>query len=156
MNQREATAQIALSCVIALVLAMLPLPFWLAVFRPAFLVLVVMYWSTMAPYAGGLLLGFLCGLALDVFQGPLIGQHAFALSLITYLAVRFSLQMRAKPIFEQSLYVLAALVLYEAVLFLIDGFTGRGTTSFRWLYAPVSALIWPLVVGILGRLHTPR
>jgi rod shape-determining protein MreD len=79
--------------------------------RPAFLVLAVLYWSTMRPTPAGMALGFLGGLALDVFQGSLLGEHALVLSFVTYLALRLNLLMRAKPIFEQSLYVAFAALL---------------------------------------------
>jgi len=157
MNARESLAIIAITCVAALVLSVLPLPHWLAILRPGFLVLVVLYWSTMAPLAGGILLGFVCGLALDVFEGSLLGEHALALALLSYLAIRLHLLMRAKPLFEQSLYALAALVLYEFVLWAIDGWTGHGTRSaLRWLPAITGGIMWPMVVGLLGRFHAPR
>jgi rod shape-determining protein MreD len=142
---------------VGLVLTILPLPAWLLYVRPAFLVLVVLYWSTMTPFAGGLFLGFVAGLALDVFQGSLLGEHALALSFITYLAVRLHLLMRAKPLFEQSLYVFAALVAYETLLWALDGWTGRAASSpLRWLHTAIGALIWPFVAGMLGRFHSSR
>ena len=61
---------------------------WLAVARPNFLVLVILYWSTMVPRAGGMMLGFVGGLALDVLQGSVLGEHALALAFVTYLAIR--------------------------------------------------------------------
>ncbi|MFO1401517.1 MAG: rod shape-determining protein MreD [Steroidobacteraceae bacterium] len=157
MITRESFGAIAITCVAGLVLSVVPLPHWLALLRPGFLLLVVLYWSTMAPFAGGILLGFLCGLALDVFQQSLLGQHALAVSMLAYLAIRFHLLMRAKPLFEQSLYALAALVAYEVVLWAIDGWTGhpRGGVA-RLLPAFTGALVWPMVVGVLGRFHTPR
>jgi len=127
------------------------------VVRPAFLVLTVLYWSTMSPFVAGAALGFIGGLALDVFQGSLLGEHALALSFVTYLALRFNLLMRAKPIFEQSLYVLVALVIYELVLWVIDGWSGHTLSSpLRWVHALIGALIWPVVVGVLGRFHAAR
>src|SRR5580658_6071817 len=71
-----------LSALVALALAVLPLPSVLEVFRPDFLVLVVLYWSIESPRAGGLTLAFMSGLALDVLQGVVLGQHALALTLI--------------------------------------------------------------------------
>ena len=65
----------------ALILTVLPLPPWLDILRPAFLVLTVLYWSVNAPRTGGIALGFFAGLALDVFQGPVLGEHALALAL---------------------------------------------------------------------------
>jgi rod shape-determining protein MreD len=157
MSNRENLLVILFTSVVALVLSILPLPGWLPVIRPAFLVLAVLYWSTMAPFVAGMALGFCGGLALDVFQGSLLGEHALALCFLTYLALRLNLLMRAKPIFEQSLYVLIALVGYELLLWLIDGWTGRSMSSpLRWIHTLIGALVWPFVVGVLGRFHSAR
>lgn len=157
MNQRENLLAILLTSMVGLVLNILPLPFWLTVVRPAFLVLVVLYWSTMTPFVAGLALGFVSGLALDIFQGSLLGEHALALSFVTYLAVRLNLMMRAKPLFEQSLYVLAALLIYELLLWVVDGWTGRSLSNWlRWVHTASGALLWPVVAGVLGRFHAPR
>lgn len=157
MSSRENLLVILFTSIVALVLNILPLPTWLSAVRPAFLVLAVLYWSTMQPFVAGMALGFLGGLALDVFQGSLLGEHALALSFLTYLALRLNLLMRAKPIFEQSLYVLLALLIYESLLWVIDGWTGRALSSpLRWIHVATGALIWPLVVGVLGRFHSTR
>ncbi len=157
MSERGNLVTVLLTALMGLVLTILPLPSWLVPVRPAFLVLVVLYWSTMTPYLAGLALGFFAGLALDVFQGSLLGEHALALSFVTYLAVRLNLMMRAKPVFEQSLYVFAALVIYELLLWAIDGWTGRaGGGALRWLHTAVGALVWPVVTGVLGRFHAAR
>jgi rod shape-determining protein MreD len=154
MSTRETFAPVLMTGVMALVLSIVPLPFWLAIIRPAFLVLVVVYWSSMAPHVAGVTLAFIAGLTLDVFQGSLLGQHAFALALVSYLAIRFHLQMRAKPLFEQTIYCFAALLLYELVLWSIDGWSGHGAGGLsRWIYTLPSALLWPFIAGVLGRFH---
>jgi len=156
MSRGDSFLLVALSAVIGIVLTALPLPFWLAVIRPAFVVLVVIYWSTMAPQSGGIALAFFCGLALDVFQGSLLGEHALALALVSYLAIKLHLLVRAKPIFEQSLFVFAALMVYESMLWLIDGWSGHPLANpLRWLHTLTGGLLWPVVVGFLGRFHVP-
>jgi rod shape-determining protein MreD len=140
-----------LSVLVALILTVLPLPPWADVVRPAFLVLTVIYWSVNAPRAGGLAIGFVAGLLLDVFQGPVLGEHALALSLITYIAVREHQRIRSKPAIQQALIVFAALILYEVVLFMIDGWTGNPVTSpLRWVHTVTGALIWPPAAAILN------
>jgi rod shape-determining protein MreD len=104
-----------------------------------------------APRAGGLAIGFFAGLMLDVFQGPVLGEHALALSLITYIAVREHQRIRSKPAIQQALIVFAALMMYEVVLFMIDGWTGHPVTSpLRWVHALSGALIWPAAAAILS------
>src|SRR5260370_11123831 len=51
----------ALSALVALALAVLPLPSMLESLRPDFLVLVVFYWSIELPRAGGLTLALMAG-----------------------------------------------------------------------------------------------
>lgn len=156
-NMRESRLLVYVTALIALVLTLLPVPQLLSLLWPNLLVLTVLYWSTMTPLTGGMLLGFLGGLALDVLGGAQLGQHAFALSLLTYLAIKLHLLTRAKPLFEQAIFVLIALVIYESALWAIDGFSGHRTSSWtRWVHVPIGALLWPVVVGILGRLHSPR
>ena len=147
----DSRGRLLLAVLVALILTVLPLPPWLDVLRPAFLVLTVLFWSVNAPRTGGLALGFFAGLMLDVFQGPVLGQHALALSLITYIAVREHQRIRSKPAIQQALIVFAALIVYEIVLFMIDGWTGRPVTSpLRWVHTLTGALIWPPAAAILA------
>ena len=147
----DSRTRLLLSALIALILTVLPLPRSLDVVRPAFLVLTVLYWSVYAPRAGGLAIGFFAGLMLDVFQGPVLGEHALALSLVTYIAVREHQRIRSKPAIQQALIVFPALMLYELVLFMIDGWTGHPVTSpLRWVHTLSGALIWPPAAAILS------
>jgi rod shape-determining protein MreD len=147
----DSRTQLLLSALVALILTVLPLPHWLDVVRPAFLVLTVLYWSVNAPRAGGLAIGFFAGLMLDVFQGPVLGEHALALSLVTYVAVREHQRLRSKPAIQQALLVFAFLIVYEIVLFMIDGWTGHPVTSpLRWVHTVSGALIWPPAAAILS------
>jgi rod shape-determining protein MreD len=147
----DSRTQLLLSALVALILTVLPLPHWLDVVRPAFLVLTVLYWSVNAPRAGGLAIGFFAGLMLDAFQGPVLGEHALALSLVTYIAVREHQRLRSKPAIQQAMIVFAFLVVYEIVLFMIDGWTGHPVTSpLRWVHTVSGALIWPPAAAILS------
>jgi rod shape-determining protein MreD len=144
----------ALSALVALGLAILPLPSLLDALRPDVLLLVVLYWSIEQPRAGGLSLAFFSGLALDVVHGVVLGQHALALTLIAAWATNLRLRIRVFSILSQSLTVFALLTGYQFILFWIDGATGNPVTTLsRWLAPVVGALLWPLMVGILSKLH---
>jgi rod shape-determining protein MreD len=145
------------TALIGLILTVLPLPTWLSVVRPAFLVLTVLYWAIAAPRAGGIALGFFAGIMLDVFQGPVLGEHALALSLVTYVAVREHQKIRSKPAFQQSLIVFAMLVVYEFTVFAIDGWTGHPITNpLRWIHTATGALVWAPVAAVLAATNDRR
>ena len=154
---REPRGRMLLSSLVALILSALPLSPGIDAIRPPFLVLVVLYWSIATPRAGGITLGFAAGLALDTFQGSVLGQHALAMCLVTYIAVREHQKIRSKPFFQQALIVFAALFLYEFVVFSIDGWSGHPMTSpSSWLHIATGAALWPILAAILERTHERR
>ncbi len=153
-EQRIRRLPMALSALVALALTVLPLPSALDVLRPDFLVLVVFYWSIESPRAGGLALAFFAGLALDVLNGVVLGQHALALTLMAAWATHLRLRLRVFSVLSQSLTIFALLTGYQFILFWVDGATGNPVTSFsRWLAPVIGALLWPLLAGTLARLH---
>ena len=156
-RMREPYGRIFFTVLLALFLSVVPVPSWFDAARPAFLVLTVLYWSIAVPRAGGLTLGWIAGLALDIFQGSVLGQHALALTLVTYIAVREHQKIRSKPVFQQSLIVMGLLFIYEFVVFAIDGWTGHVLYGqLRWLQILTGAILWPLAAALLGRSHAPR
>jgi rod shape-determining protein MreD len=153
-EQRIRRLPVMLSALVALALAITPLPDVLDAFRPDFLVLVVFYWSIVSPRAGGLALAFFAGLALDVVKGVVLGQHALALTLMAAWATHLRLRLRVFSVVSQCLTIFLLLTGYQFILFWIDGATGNPVTSFgRWLAPVIGAAVWPLMVGALSRLH---
>lgn len=153
-DNRVRRLPMALSALVALAFAVMPLPTALDAFRPDLLVLVVYYWSIESPRAGGLALAFSAGLALDVVRGVVLGQHALALTLTAAWATHLRLRLRVFSVLSQSLTIFALLTGYQFVLFWVDGATGNPVTTFsRWLAPVIGGLIWPLVAAVLGRIH---
>lgn len=140
--------RLLLTTLTAFVLQVLPLPVWLAAVRPPFAVLAVLFWSLIAPRLGGVGLGFVVGLALDVYRGVVFGQHALALAFVAYVAIRQHLIIRNKPMFEQVVFVGLLLLGFEAITWAIDGFTGNATGGWmRWLPVLSGPLLWPLTAA---------
>ncbi|MDP9082215.1 MAG: rod shape-determining protein MreD [Pseudomonadota bacterium] len=153
-DHRIRRVPMALSALVTLALAVLPLPAVLEAFRPDFLVLTVFYWCIESPRAGGLTLAFMSGLALDVLHGVVLGQHALALTLMAGWITHLRLRIRVFSVLSQCLTIFALLTGYQFILFWVDGATGNPVTTFgRWLAPIIGALLWPVIVGILSRLH---
>lgn len=140
------------SIVAALALSVLPLPGVVAPYRPDWVALVLLYWSLVSPRRFGLLTAFWTGLALDTLNGALLGQHALALLVIVYLSRRFYLRLRVFPLSQLTMAVAALLLLYEFLLFWIDGVAGRTVPLVeRWGPVVTGALVWLAVVGVVER-----
>src|SRR5262245_53871592 len=140
-----------ITMIVGLFLSVIPLPYWLNVARPDFLAIVVLYWAIMNPRVGGLTLAFVTGLVLDVLKGILLGEHALALCLATAIAIKLQLRIRVFPIWHQAATIFMLLVVYQFVLFYIDGQTEHAVTAAaRWLPAVSGAALWPVFAGLLG------
>ena len=83
------------------------------------------------PRAGGLALAFFAGLALDVINGVVLGQHALALTLMAAWATHLRLRLRVFSMLSQSLTIFALLTGYQFILFWVDGATGNPVTTLR-------------------------
>lgn len=139
------------SIIVALMLAILPMPGWAESFRPDWVALTLIYWTMHLPRSYGVGWAWIVGLVLDVAQGTLLGQHALALSLVIFVTVTFHLQMRQFPTLQLSITVCALLALYQFILFWINGVAGINSPAVTY-WGPVisGTLIWPLIMFMFG------
>jgi rod shape-determining protein MreD len=143
-------AIIFLTLFIALILMILPLPHWAESFRPAWLLLVVLYWVIKLPHRVNVGIAWLLGIMLDVLQGTLLGENALCFSLLAYFAYRMCRQIRLFSLPMQSLVMFAFLMLNQILLFWFQGMQGEIVT-WKWFFGAgiVSALIWPWIFIVL-------
>ena len=149
-DARISRLRVTVTVIIALILAVLPLPRWMDIARPYLLLLLVIYWSLSAPRIAGLMFAWLCGMTIDLLKGTTLGQHALAFLVVSVLTHKFQLRIRIFPLSQQTLTVLILLLVYEALVWYTDGVLGYPVTTWaRWIPVLTSTLLWPVVVGIL-------
>jgi len=154
LARREPRWAVAFTMLLALILQALPLPSWLEAVRPSFVGIVVIYWAIYAPHAGGIFAPWLAGLGLDVFKADVLGQNALAIVLVAYIAMSLHQRLRNQTLVQQSLFVFAMLTLNEAVVWIIEGWTGHSIASpWRWIQPMIGAMLWPFVAMLAGRTH---
>jgi rod shape-determining protein MreD len=133
---------ILLSLLAALVLDLIPIgriagiPDWLA--------LVLAFWSVREPLKIGMTSGFVLGLVMDVAQGAVMGQHALAYVLLTFLASSLSRRILWFPLSQQALHLLPLFLVTQAVMVvarMLGGADFPGWTYF--LSSFIAALLWP-------------
>lgn len=148
------TFWIVLSVLLALLLSLVPLPYWASWFRPEWLLLVVIYWAMALPHRVSIGSAWCLGLLLDALNGTLLGEHALAFSIVAYVTVKLHLRIRLFPLWQQALSVLGLVYLYQLVLFIIQGVIGQlPTTLWYWLPTLSSMLFWPWTYLMLRNLR---
>lgn len=144
----------AVTFLAAIAVEIVPLPDALQTIRPPLVTMALIYWVLMRPERFGLLLGFSLGIMLDILHGQLLGQNALALAVVSYITLRFHLQIRIFPLWQMTMTVLALLTLVASVQFVIEGIAGFGTLGLgRWPQVLTGTLLWPPVMALLDRVR---
>ena len=141
---------IVVSLLVALMLNMLPLPDWANYSRPDWVTLVLIYWAMALPQMAGVLLAFIFGLLLDVSYSTLLGQHAVALVIVTFLVQRLYLRIRVYTLIQQAMFVGVLLIIKQLIVLWVDGITDRAPdTNLYFLPSLIGAAIWPWLFILL-------
>jgi rod shape-determining protein MreD len=149
--------RIAITVILALALGVMPLPSAVQMLRPDWLLLVVFYWVLNAPRWAGLAFAWLCGFAVDVAQGVVLGQHAMLFVVIAAFTHSMQLRLRIYPIWQQAANVGVLALAYQGLLTWTDALVGHPANSWLRLLPPViDALLWPALVAVLDTWNRRR
>ena len=74
-----------LNLIMAVLVNLMPFDKVILVLRPDFVALTLLYWNIHQPQQAGMGIAFLCGLVMDVVDTSIMGQHAIAYCLMTFL-----------------------------------------------------------------------
>jgi rod shape-determining protein MreD len=141
---------IPLSFIVALMLTMLPMPEWTVWLRPAWVLLVLTYWAMTMPQHVNVGTAWIVGIILDVLNGTLLGEHALALTVVIYFVVRMHSQLRMYTVLQQAIWLFLFVLLYQFVLFCVQGFLGElPKTWLYWTASATSMLLWPWIYIIM-------
>ena len=98
--------------------------------------------------------GWIVGLLLDVLYGSLLGQQAFAKTIIAFLTIKLHLRIRAYPRWQQATIILLLLFINQFLVYwlrdLID--TAPIQAGF-WSTAIVGMVVWPWLFILLRRVR---
>lgn len=117
---------------------------------PDLLALALVFWSVHQPLRVGIGAAFLFGIAMDVHETGLLGEHALAYTALSYFAITIHRRLLWFSVPSQALQVLPLFVAAHAIetaVRLIAGGTFPGPTL---LLAPViECVLWPVVSVLL-------
>ncbi len=117
---------------------------------PDLLAVAVVFWNVHQPRRVGVGLAFLLGLLMDVHQGALMGQHALAYTLLSFVAITVHRRLLWFGVVEQALQILPLFVAGHVIALLVRLIAGDTFPGWGLLLAPLlEALLWPLVTWLL-------
>jgi len=132
----------------ALLLNFLPTAQWPGV--PDWIALVLCFWSIREPRRVGMGWAFFLGLAMDVADGAVLGQHCLAYVLLAYVAAGQSRRILWFPLPQQALQVLPMLLASQFVQLAMRMLAGAEFPGWSYLLGPVIAtMLWLPVTFLL-------
>lgn len=147
---------IALTMLLALLLNLLPLGRLFGI--PDWVALVLTFWCIHQPLKVGMGVAFLFGLAMDVADASLMGQHALAYVLLAFAANGVSRRILWFPLIQQALQIFPLLLGTQLLMLVVRLATGDEFPGWSWLLSSVSsALLWyPLTYLLLLPQYRPE
>jgi rod shape-determining protein MreD len=139
---------IGLTLVVALAINLLPAGRHPA--QPDLLAVVLVFWNVHQPRRVGVGAAFLFGLLMDVHEGALLGQHALAYTLLSYVAISVHRRLTWFGLAEQALQILPLFFAAHLVALLVRMIAGGMFPGWWMLLAPLfESMLWPLVTLLL-------
>lgn len=141
---------IIITILVAMVLAIYPLPFHWRAYRPEFIALLVIYWSMYTPQYFGLGASVTVGLSLDLLVGAELGTHALGLLVIAYISQVSYRRIRSYAEWQQSAWVFVFVGIYQLFANWVSEFYNQTVQSPIYIFALVlTAALWPFLVRLL-------
>lgn len=132
----------------ALLMNMLPLG--RTPWMPDFLLLVLVFWSVHQPLRIGIGAAFVFGLAMDVHQGGLLGAHALAYTVMSFLSIMIHRRLLWFSVPLQAAQVLPLFLVCQCIVLATQMLGGGAFPGVSMFLAPViESLLWPVVSVVL-------
>ena len=136
------------SLVMALLITMLP--FGRLVWLPDLVALTLVFWSVHQPHRIGVGVAFMLGLLVDVHQSAMLGQHALAYTILSFLALTIHRRLVWFTLPSQALQILPLFIAAHAIELVVRLLAGATFPGYTLALAPlIEAALWPLISIVL-------
>ena len=139
---------------IGVISQIMPLPSVVDAWRPAWLLMIVLYWSIALPHRYNILTAWVLGLVLDILLGATLGVRSLAMSLVIYVAILHCQRLRNFPKWQQSLVIMLLICMYHLVIYWVEFVMQEAVFDTDLFLPAISGLvIWPWIFWILRRVR---
>lgn len=130
-----------------------------AAWVPDLLALTLVFWSVHQPRRIGIGVAFVFGILIDVHQGAMLGQHALAYTVLSFLAIAIHRRLLWFSMPSQAFQVLPLFAASHAIELTVRMVAGGAFPGLWVLLTPVlESLLWPVVsvMLLLPQRRTPN
>jgi rod shape-determining protein MreD len=121
-----------------------------APWMPDFMALTLVFWSIHQPQRVAIGAAFVFGIFIDVHQGAMLGQHALAYTVLSFLAIAIHRRLLWFSVPSQAFQVLPLFAASHAIELIVRMMAGGAFPGYLLLLSPViESLLWPVVSVIL-------
>ncbi len=148
-------ASIAFILLLATLLTITPIlePKW----KPAWMGMVIIFWSIHYPEKISLGTAFICGIWVDGLIGTLVGSHALSYIVIAYVTVLTHQRLKMFTWLQLVIFVFVIIGLGQIVLNWTLAYRGGATAGLDYLLPAISsAIVWPLWQYVLTKCHAEQ
>jgi rod shape-determining protein MreD len=127
------------------------------IFRPDFMLVILLYWILRAPNLCNVGTAWLAGLLVDLATGSLLGQHALSFSITAFAALIYQRRLVLFNGWQLAAYVFALLIIERVVMLLLKLFAGNENPGWHYFLPIITGLLlWQLMIFIFGGLTRPK
>lgn len=127
------------------------------IFRPDFMLVVLLYWLLRAPHLCNIGTAWMVGIFVDLATGSLLGQHALAFTLTAYIALSFQRRLVLFSVFQITSFVFVLLLFARVAILILKLFAGNETPGWHYLWPVITSIIlWQLLRLAFGSLSHPK
>ena len=127
------------------------------IFRPDFMLVILLYWIMRAPNLCSVGTAWFTGLLVDLATGSLLGQHALSFTITAFMALIYQRRLVLFNPWQLTAYVIVLLMFARILMLLLKLFEGNVSLGFYHLWPVATGLVlWQAMILIFGALTRPK
>jgi rod shape-determining protein MreD len=151
--RQTSLVSIYISLLVALLCQLFPWVGQGVIFRPDFMMVVLLYWLLRAPNLCNVGTAWVVGMLVDLATGSLLGQHALSFCFTAYVALSYQRRLVLFNKGQLLAYVALLLCIQRVVILLLKLFAGNEGPGWLYLLPIMTGLVlWQLMLFLFGEL----